>query len=166
MIAGIVKHLLCATQASFTQCSIYSASQSIMPKVNSTKSHHAGGKKTKKKVTLIVKPTVQDLQSIKKANHDEHGQPKTTKKNYNGYIKRGKEFLALLVERRQAEGDAMDSDGLDTKTLGKAFDDNRPNKYSVIALELYLTEKCFNEGHGRSTANGIHSAWAAYWDNM
>ncbi len=132
-----------------------------MPKV---KSHHAGGKKTKKKVTLVVKPTVQDLQNIKKANHDEHGQPKTTKKNYKGYIKRGKEFLALLVERRKAEGDSMDSDGLDTEILGKAFDDNQPNKYSVIALELYLTEKCFNEGHGRSTANGIHSAWAAYCD--
>jgi len=40
------------------------------------------------------------------------------------------------------------------------------NEYSAIALELYLTEKCFNEGHGISTGNGIQSAWAAYWDNM
>jgi hypothetical protein len=123
------------------------------------------GKKTKKKVTLIVKPTVQELQNIKKTNHDEHGKPKATKSNYEGYIKRGKEFLALLVEGRRAQGDSS-MDGLDTNVLEKAFDDNQPNEYSATALELYLTEKCFNEGHGKSTANGIHSAWADHWDNM
>jgi hypothetical protein len=30
---------------------------------------------------------VQELQTIKKTNHDEHEQPKTTKGNYGGYIK-------------------------------------------------------------------------------
>ena len=137
-----------------------------MPKTGTTKTHQGGGKKTKKKVMLILKPTIQELQNIQKTNHDEHGQPKTTKSNYGGYIKRGKEFLALLVERRQAQGDSASMDGLDTNVLEKAFDDNRPNEYSATALELYLTEKCFNEGHGKSTAEGIHSAWANYWDNM
>ncbi len=77
--------------------------------------------------------------------------------HYGGYIKREKEFLALLVERRQAQGDSASMDGLDTNVLEKAFDDNQPNEYSAIALELFLTKKCFNEGHGKGTAEGIHS---------
>ena len=137
-----------------------------MPKVKGgTKTRHAGGKKTKRKVTLIVRPTVRELEHIKKVNHDEHAQPKATKNNYKGYIKRGKEFLAQLVERRRAEEDMM-MDELDTEILERAFDGDQPNEYSATALELYLTEKCFNEGHGKSTANGIQSAWAAFWDNM
>jgi hypothetical protein len=76
----------------------------------------------------------------------------------------GKAFLARLVEKRQKEGDRLD--GIDTGRLAEAFDDDKPNKYSVTALELYLTKKCMNKGHRKSTASGIHGTFTSFWDKM
>ncbi len=128
---------------------------------------HAAGKKFKKKVTMVEGPSVAALQKIKAVSNAEYGQPKSTTKNYEGYVKQGKQFLVDLVKRRQAEGGASDElDDVNTDELERAFDDEKPNRYSVMALELFLTEKCLNEGHGKSTANGIHGAWARFWDKM
>jgi len=136
-----------------------------MPKASSTKQCHAGGKKSKKKVTVVEGPSIAALQKIKAVSKAEHGQPKSTTRTYEGYVKRGKEFLVGLVERRRAEGhDELDN--INTDELEHAFDDEKPNQYSVMALELFLTEKCLNEGHGKSTADGIHGAWARFWDRM
>ena len=46
------------------------------------------------------------------------------------------------------------------------FDDGPPNKYSALALEMFIIQKCFNEGCGEGTADSISSAFAALWDNM
>jgi hypothetical protein len=133
------------------------------PRANSKKCQ-AGGKNNKQKKTLINNPTTNDLLQMKADNKNEYAQPKSTRTNYEGYLKRGKAFLAKLVEKRQQEGDRLD--GIDTDLLAEAFNDEKPNMYSVTALELYLTEKCMNEGHGKSTASGIHGAFTNFWDKM
>jgi hypothetical protein len=138
-----------------------------MPKADqesNPKNCRPGGKKNKQKETLINDPTLNELLKMQADGKNEHGQPKSTKVNYAGYIKRGKAFLTKLVEKRGQEGDRLD--GIDTDLLAKAFDDDRPRKYSVTALELYLTEKCINEGHGKRTATGIHGAFTRFWDKM
>jgi len=138
-----------------------------MPKADKEsypKTSRAGGKNKKQKETLIVDPTLKELLKMQADGENEHRQPKSTRDNYAGYIKRGKAFLGKLVERRCQEGDRLD--GVDTDLLAKAFDDDKPTKYSVMALELYLTEKCMNEGNGKSTAMGIHGAFTQFWDKM
>ncbi|KAF8969697.1 hypothetical protein BDZ97DRAFT_1794723 [Flammula alnicola] len=58
------------------------------------------------------------------------------------------------------------NDGICIAVLEKAFDEPAPNKYSAHALEMFLIQKCFNEGCRKDTANGIHAAFAMLWDNM
>ena len=138
-----------------------------MPKADKEsypKTCRAGGKNKKQKETLIADPTLKELLKMQADGENEHRQPKSTRDNYAGYIKRGKAFLGKLVERRSQEGDRLD--GVDTDLLAKAFDNNKPTKYSLMALKLYLTEKCMNEGNRKSTAMGIHGAFTHFWDKM
>jgi hypothetical protein len=136
----------------------------------------SGGKKTKasgKKKTRNVTTSLETLQKIKKSSRAEHGRPKRTRDNYTGYVERGKAFLKdLVAERRENVDhidnklDSLDDDiDIDIDMMEKAFD-NPPNKYSVMMLELYLVQKCLTEKKGKSTADGIHGAFADYWDNM
>ncbi|KAK7013580.1 hypothetical protein R3P38DRAFT_3576197 [Favolaschia claudopus] len=77
------------------------------------------------------------LRAKKAALQDEFGKAKKTKENYKGYYDRGIRILKDI-----------------------------PNKHSVYALELYLTQKCVVEELGQSTADGIHGAMADYWDRL
>ncbi|KAJ7926602.1 hypothetical protein B0H13DRAFT_2229378 [Mycena leptocephala] len=95
------------------------------------------------------------LQSKKAAIREEFSKGRRTKAAYTGYLNRGRDILADIVKEQ----------GIDTGLLEKAFE-GPPNKHSAMALELYLTQKCVVEGRGKSTAEGIHGAFADYWDNL
>ena len=99
----------------------------------------------------------------------QYGHPKATQENYSGYIQRGKKFLSELVAERRANGEdgdtQLEEDDIDIDILEKAFD-NPPNKCSVMALKLFLVQKCLTENRGSSTAAGIQGGFADYWDNM
>jgi len=110
-------------------------------------------------------PGFRGLLQIKATNEKEYGQPERTRKAYERYIKSGKAFLAELVTSRRQD-DKTEEEHQETDGLEKAFNSDRPNQYSAMALELFLTQKCLHEGLGASTAVGIHAAWSAYWDNM
>ncbi|RDB24467.1 hypothetical protein Hypma_008539 [Hypsizygus marmoreus] len=113
--------------------------------------------------TAVPPPTtLAALNRVQAAAREEFGQPKTTRSSYTGYLKRGKKFLAQLVADRCARNT---DDGVDTDLLEKAFD-NPPNKYSVLALDAYLAQKCFNENCGKDTAGGIQGAFTDLWDHM
>lgn len=92
-----------------------------------------------------------------------------TAKQYARYVEMGKEFLANVVtqrrERVEKEPSWMCPQGIDTDILAEAFE-KPPNKHSVFALELFLTQKCIVEGNGKSTAEGVHGAFAKHWDTM
>jgi hypothetical protein len=125
-------------------------------------------KKTKPstKKTKIATSSLQALQKTRTASQNEFGRSKSTKSNYAGYIKRGKIFLADIVAERRANGEGVVcKEGINTDLLEKAFE-NPPNKYSAMALELFLVQKCFTENWGKSTGDGIHGAFADYWDHM
>ena len=82
---------------------------------------------------------------------------------YDGYITKGKEFLALTVKARHK---SQEKDEIDTNLLEKAFE-KPPNGLSAKALELFLVHKCLgSDACGPSTAERIHAAFCDYWDNM
>lgn len=122
-------------------------------------------KPTMKKKTKGATSSFATLQKTKAAGLTEFGQAKRTRSAYAGYVERGRKFLADIVADRRQNGDAeINKDGIDTDLLAKAFE--TPNKYSVTALELYLVQKCFTEGYGKSTSDGIHGAFSNLWDHM
>jgi len=129
-----------------------------MPPKRSKSTRRATKKDTPKKATSLP-----NLRDIKDACLEEYGKSKNTKRAYKGHLARGKQFLQDMVAERRADG--ADKDNIDTNILAKAFD-NPPNKYSAMALELFITQKCFSEGCGKSTCEGIHATFAAYWDEM
>ena len=110
---------------------------------------------------------LQGLQAIRKAEVSRYNTVKNTDSAYNGHRSRGRGFLKNLVAKREKdEADGPIDDGICTAVLAKAFDNGRPNKYSALALEMFIVQKCFNEGCGKDTADGIFSAFAALWDDM
>jgi hypothetical protein len=112
---------------------------------------------------------LQGLQAIRKAEVSRYNSVKNTDSAYNGHRSRGRGFLKNLVAKREkdeADGPVDSDDGICTAVLAKAFDNGPPNKYSALALEMFIVQKCFNEGCGKDTADGIFSAFAALWDDM
>ena len=112
---------------------------------------------------------LQGLQAIRKAEVSRYNSVKNTDSAYNGHRSRGRSFLKNLVakrEKEEADSDGPIDDGICTAVLAKAFDNGPPNKYSALALEMFIVQKCFNEGCGKDTADGIFSAFAALWDDM
>ncbi|KAJ6579194.1 hypothetical protein DFH09DRAFT_913466 [Mycena vulgaris] len=123
-------------------------------------------KKTGRKKAPTAK--LDDLEKTKAKARSDFSQAPKTKEAYDGYLARGKGFLADVVAQRRAklkeEPSWVCPQGIDTDILEKAFD--HPNKHSVFALELFLTQKCIVEGLGKSTCEGIHGAFAKHWDTM
>ncbi|KAJ7665394.1 hypothetical protein DFH06DRAFT_1390895 [Mycena polygramma] len=88
---------------------------------------------------------------------------------YAGYLARGSDFLAEVVaERRKKELEDpkwVCPQNIDTDILAEAFS-KPPNEHSAAALEMFITQKCIVEMLGKSTAEGIHGAYAKFWDTM
>lgn len=135
------------------------------PKVKTGRKTKVGQIKRSKSTT----PSLEALDQAKAAGKARFSRPARTREAYDGYLLRGKEFLARLVADRQrqhaAKGEVLNDD-VDTDELAKAFDDTGPNKYSPIALEYFLTQKCFTEDRGMPTAWRIHAAFCDFWDHM
>ena len=127
--------------------------------------HPAVGKKNKsakKNKTTVDDVTVQELDSLI-AEYADSADPESTKKTYQRHIKDGRIFLADLVNQRRK---VPPNDDVNTDSLEAAFDSQKPNRYSAMALELFITNKCLKENRGLSTAQQIHGAWARHWDRM
>ena len=118
-----------------------------------------------KKKTIGEATSLATLQKVRTAHVNEYTKVKNTENGYRGYIRRGKAFLAAQIEERKLHGEEICSQGILTSELAKAFD-NPPNQYSAKALELFIVQKCFADGLGKSTAEGIHGAFVRYWDVM
>lgn len=132
---------------------------------HATPSHSRPAKRKSK----IATASSESLRAKKASIRAEFSQAGSTKTGYAGYLQRGKQFLAdIVAERRQkAKEDPswVCPEGIDTDILEQAFE-NPPNVHSVYALEMHLTQKCVTEMLGKSTAEGIHGAFAKYWDTM
>ena len=97
------------------------------------------------------------LQQLRDAGKKKWMLAPNTSTAYKGHVDRGRRFLAQLVTSKRASG-VENLDGLEF-----ALDDT-PNKHSAYVLELFLTEKCFNQGLAYQTSEGISSAFMKLWD--
>jgi hypothetical protein len=121
---------------------------------------------TRKKKSQSAISSLKTLQKVRNEKVNEFSTVKNTDNAYNGHVARGMAFLKAVVKERQENGEEMMCGlGIPTDELEKAFD-KPPNRYSVMALEMFLVQKCFTDGLGESTATGIHGGFAAYWDTM
>ena len=133
----------------------------------STSNPKRKGRKYAQKDKGVKPDDLQGLQGIREAEVSKYNKVKNTDSAYNGQRSRGRGFLKnLVMKRKKDEANGPINDGICTALLAKAFDDGPPNKYSALALEMFIVQKCFNEGCGEGTADSISSAFAALWDNM
>ncbi|KAF8833962.1 hypothetical protein BDN67DRAFT_1072801 [Paxillus ammoniavirescens] len=91
--------------------------------------------------------------------------------SYDGQVNRAKAFLASLVAaKRKAAASHQESipggpePDVDLDMLSRAFD-KTPNRYSAMAVEFFLVEKCLNQNWKASMATSIHAAFCEYWDH-
>ena len=127
---------------------------------------------TKRKEKTPNEPTnIRTLEATRDKAKEDHRLAKQTRKNYNRYVARGRDFLEDLIasmktqlqaNRTMSRGERSRQDQ-EIHDLSQAFD-STPNVQSVRALELFITEKCFREGCGGNTASGIHAGFKSYWD--
>ncbi|KIY49033.1 hypothetical protein FISHEDRAFT_26204, partial [Fistulina hepatica ATCC 64428] len=106
-----------------------------------------------------------ELKDAVKAAEEEHGQAKRTKAAYDGYIARGRKFLADLVASRRRE---HVTDGMDTNLLERAFDDT-PNRLSSDALTMFITDNCLTPSGKQlqhSTAESCQAAFVKLWESV
>jgi hypothetical protein len=138
-----------------------------------------GAPKTKsKKVTKPAAasspslPMLEHLQnSGKKANLNSRG----TRRSYDGYVKRGRQWLAGHFSENKNSGipKGVDKDDLpplqndiyEDPEFKNAFNE-RPNKYSHQALALFISYKCFHQNLKKGTGTSIHAAFKKYWEQL
>jgi hypothetical protein len=138
-----------------------------MPRKSTTSNPKRRSRKFAARDKGVDSNDLRGLQAIRKAEVSRYNSVNNTDNAYTGQRSRGRGFLKNLVAKRMKdEADGPIDDGICTAVLAKAFDNGPPNKYSALALEMFIVQKCFNEGCGKDTADGIHGAFAALWDNM
>ncbi|KIY47992.1 hypothetical protein FISHEDRAFT_74093 [Fistulina hepatica ATCC 64428] len=131
------------------------------PKPSETKCKRARSVKGDTSSTL----SAAELKDAVKAAEEEHGQAKRTKAAYDGYIVRGRKFLADLVASRRRE---HVTDGMDTNLLEQAFDDT-PNRLSSDALMMFITDNCLTPNGKQlqhSTAESCQAAFVKLWESV
>lgn len=147
------------------QSNIATASKSTTTRLNG-RATQVG---TKRGAQLVPEEilSIEEMTKLGATNREEFGLAKCTREQYARYLRQGKEFLAVCVQRRR-ETMAAAKDGMDDERLSKAFD-MPPNLFSHIALEWFLIQKCLRDSESRcgsATGVSIHAAFARYWDNM
>lgn len=114
-----------------------------------------------------------------------HGKAKNTTDAYDGYIRRGKDFLrTFTLEESEAESrwkdqensrtnlstegeEAMPS-GDETKMHPQFRDafDGPPLECTPLAIAMFMADKCLSQECGKSTASAIHAAFLRYYNQM
>jgi hypothetical protein len=124
-----------------------------------------------KKPRLNPTPSYESVQKTVKDSKKKHGKSKNTTDNYDGNVRRGKEFIAAFVSEtfegtasEELDGDGGCSEPMDPN-IHQAFD-GPPIECTPTALAMFIAQKCFTEECGKSTASAIHAAFLRYYDTM
>jgi hypothetical protein len=129
------------------------------------------------------KPSLSKLTKLAASKTKQFLHSENTTGKYDGYVKRGKEFLASFVEdegNTEARRKASHVQGLSADGEEEIEGDNMlqsdpefchaldgcPVKSTPQAIAMFLAWKCFEQDNGKSTADGIHAAFVAEYDQM
>ena len=131
-----------------------------------TSSRKQPSKSKTKKNRSNPTPSYESVQKTIKESKKKHGKAKNTTDNYDGNVRRGKEFIAAFVKEtfEGTDDDGEDSESMDPN-LHQAFA-GPPIKCTPTALAMFIAQKCFTEECGKSTASAIHAASLRYYDIM
>lgn len=119
-------------------------------------------------------PSYKSVQKTVNDSKKKHGKSKNTTDNYDGNVRRGKEFIAAFVMETLEGTEEFHNDERNSKADGESSMD--PNLYQAFAgppiectptaLAMFIAQKCFTEECGKSTASAIHAAFLRYYDIM
>jgi hypothetical protein len=132
------------------------------------------GKSKSKKNGSNPTPSYESVQKTVKDSKRKHGKSKNTTDNYDGNVRRGKEFIAAYVAEvpegaREMHGaedvSTAETEGAIHPNLHQAFS-GPPIECTPTALAMFIAQKCFTEECGKSTASAIHAAFLRYYDTM
>ena len=125
------------------------------------------GKSKSKKSRSNPTPSYQSVQITVKDSKKKHGKAKNTTDNYDGNVRRGKEFIAAFVKETLEGTEDGDADGEDSMNpnLHQAFA-GPPIECTPTTLAMFIAQKCFTEACGQSTASAIHAAFLRYYNTM
>ncbi|KAK7433686.1 hypothetical protein VKT23_020633 [Stygiomarasmius scandens] len=113
------------------------------------------------------------LENVKK-----HGKSEKTHKLYAGHVKRGKEWVKEYAAKQreveeawkaQGTGVQIETDSETSAELDPAFGtclDGAPLECTPEAIAMFMHEKCFAKGCGRSTVDQIHAAFLLHYNTM
>jgi hypothetical protein len=133
-------------------------------------------KSKKNRSTGNHSPSYESVQKTVKDSKKKHGKAKNTTDNYDGNVRRGKEFIAAFVTETFEGTEEIDGDGCNSNDDGEGSESMDPNLHLAFdgppiectptALAMFLAQKCFTEDCGKSTASAIHAAFLRYYDTM
>jgi hypothetical protein len=122
-----------------------------------------------------AEPSLSALQQLQDSGKRANLNSGRTRRNYEGYVKRGRAWLAGHFS---GEGNSGVPKGVNEHELGSLHDDmyqdpdfknafgERPNKYTHQALALFISYKCFHQNLKAGTGTGIHAAFKKYWEQL
>ena len=112
-------------------------------------------------------PSYESVQKMIKDSKKKHGKSKNTTDNYDGNVRRGKEFIAAFVKDSLEKTEGSDTDGDDSMdpNLHQAFA-GPLIECTPTALAMFIAQKCFTKECGKLTASAIHAAFLHYYDIM
>ena len=124
-------------------------------------------KSISKKTRSNPSQSYESVQKTIKESKKKHGKAKNTTDNYDGNVRRGKEFIAAFVKETLEETEGSDADGEDymDPNLHQAFA-GPPIECTPTALTMFIAQKCFTEDCGKSTASAIHAGFLRYYNVM
>ena len=163
---------LCGHTATAYNMARKKATISKEPSVSETSQKHR-----KNKQSQDSPATLEELHRIKEAGKQKYLQSGATQNAYQGYVRRGREWLEDLINHLQHKETINDTSSEENRKLleenqklleNPEFKDafaNIPNQLSAKVLALYLAYRGFDKEKpaGRSTVEGIHAAFKRLW---
>jgi len=126
--------------------------------------------KTERKKDKTVQQTYSSLKSIANEGKKKHGKSQNTNGSYDGYIRRGKKFLAQFVAEDGCGVLCGEDENEEPKDNEKSMDPNfhraftgSPIECTPSAIAMFMAHKCFTEQKGKATAASIHAAFLRYF---
>ena len=145
-----------------------------MPKDKKSKIGGTKSKNTQPSVD-VPEPSLAALQQLQESGKKANLNSRQTRRNYAGYVKRGRDWLAGHFS---GEDSSSVPKGVDKQELSPLLDDvyqdpdfknafnERPNRYTHQALALFISYKCFHQNLKAGTGTGIHAAFKKYWEQL
>lgn len=143
--------------------------QTLDPASKSKTKKRRRTKKGKKGKSDFEVGSLEELQAAGEASKKEWFRSPNTTENYDGHVRRGREWLDRLVDQTRLNPNLVVEDvyesPIDLDVFSQAFD-RPPNQYSALALHFLLIEKCVRQGLSTSTCDSIYSAFKDRWAMM